>query len=992
MPSETEELRLVVNLTDNASAGISRLRAEINQLGSGASGQALDKFQRDTEKVGQSVKGLGREAGATGGLLHGALTLGMRAVGSAIVGVTGAIAYQIATIPQWASELRKAADQAQRLGLNTTQFRDVVSQLQAQGVSAEAATASIAGMTEAIADLSRAGSQLRLDLISKGQGGEEFIDRLLKAQTVAERMNIIREGGENVYQNALRETGSQIEAANRRQLYWNKFHFDAQMANKKNVEEISKQEQVRQKQLEQHAKDYDDLSGRVGRKWEKFLDAVKDPAIGTSGPFYRMLVLAERILDKYTTETVDRNKQDPNEPILGGKSVLDYYLQGPTRAEKRVQKRAEEIQKDVPFLASPISYSPGGGGGYMPTGGNYGSSASDYIKWLAENTKQLARLNDKLDYVTAPGLQPTSGGGFGGMVQKASLGGPAGPPMDFGAGPAPGRGFGVGPPGTGAGAPADGGGPTFRPGVRPGGAAQGGGDGGPPPPMGEGARRAIAGEVDKSGGMYNYFQKTGAAKPTRSQLETLQTPYGKIAVHPQAAADFAGFTNELKESGAPIKRFGSYADRQKRWGGGTSSHAYGAALDIDDQVQLSPAMKKWISENPERWEAIKRKWNIGQPLTDKSGTGGKDPGHVEWKGPHGSKFAKDGETSVGPGTGKGAGQTSATGPTAGGALGAGRGGAVDPAALEGRLTDYIRGSGLEGLVPEDAARYGIKTGSAEEWASLMKGIAERESSYNAGARGDSGASHGLFQLSPQDAVTYGIRKTPFTDKELADPDFNARMAVIIAAKRARAGGIGGREGMAKYWAGRKGYLARGDVAANAKAAAAVGVTTDEAQRTGAPIETDPKAAANWTALNKAMKEAMNPPGFREEAPKPGPGGANIGGSLKSFEGQFESQLEKYGDPTDWPQRGGKPGEFYNPKTGQPQGQPVNYEDWRNQIDRSQAGTAKVEGTGKITVDVNAPKGTNVDASGGGLFKKTEINRQTQMEPARVGPPMDAVSI
>jgi hypothetical protein len=42
---------------------------------------------------------------------------------------------------------------------------------------------------------------------------------------------------------------------------------------------------------------------------------------------------------------------------------------------------------------------------------------------------------------------------------------------------------------------------------------------------------------------------------------------------------------------------------------------------------------------------------------------------------------------------------------------------------------------------------------------------------------------------------------------------------------------------------------------------------------------------------------------------------------------------------------------------------------------------KVTGTGKISVDVNAPKGTNVRASGGGLFKKTEVKRQTQMDTA-----------
>lgn len=58
---------------------------------------------------------------------------------------------------------------------------------------------------------------------------------------------------------------------------------------------------------------------------------------------------------------------------------------------------------------------------------------------------------------------------------------------------------------------------------------------------------------------------------------------------------------------------------------------------------------------------------------------------------------------------------------------------------------------------------------------------------------------------------------------------------------------------------------------------------------------------------------------------------------------------------------------------------------RKQLDGAQVASTKVEGSGKITVDVNAPKGTNVGAEGGGLFKKVEMNRQTQMSPARRGP-------
>jgi hypothetical protein len=64
---------------------------------------------------------------------------------------------------------------------------------------------------------------------------------------------------------------------------------------------------------------------------------------------------------------------------------------------------------------------------------------------------------------------------------------------------------------------------------------------------------------------------------------------------------------------------------------------------------------------------------------------------------------------------------------------------------------------------------------------------------------------------------------------------------------------------------------------------------------------------------------------------------------------------------------------------------------RAQLDRAQSALHKVEGTGKITVDVNAPKGTNVGVEAGGLFRKTEVNRQTQMERAQGGPTSDTMA-
>ena len=60
-------------------------------------------------------------------------------------------------------------------------------------------------------------------------------------------------------------------------------------------------------------------------------------------------------------------------------------------------------------------------------------------------------------------------------------------------------------------------------------------------------------------------------------------------------------------------------------------------------------------------------------------------------------------------------------------------------------------------------------------------------------------------------------------------------------------------------------------------------------------------------------------------------------------------------------------------------------DDRAAMDAHAAQPTKVEATGKLTANINAPKGTMVDVEGGGAFSKVELNRQTQMESARTGP-------
>jgi hypothetical protein len=354
-----------------------------------------------------------------------------------------------------------------------------------------------------------------------------------------------------------------------------------------------------------------------------------------------------------------------------------------------------------------------------------------------------------------------------------------------------------------------GGGTLFRPGIRgPGG---GGGGGGTPGTPGPASLPLQAGDLPGSGrGSGGRFNVAAGTRPIgASESETVVLANGqKVTVNKRAASQFKGFFDDLIKAGAPVRSLGGVGSR-----GNPSQHPVGLAIDWAQNSRdvVAPDVQRWISQHPEVLNALEQKWGMS--------------GGEHWAHPDTGHFSIDTLYGTEHLAKLGIAGGAASAPGAPGGLTAGARGAVDPGALHARLRELISGSKLAGYLPPDAAKYGFKTGSAEEWAGLMSGIAGRESGNKAGARGDSGGSHGLFQLSPQDAITYGIQKTPFTAEQLADPDFNARMAVVIAEKRALQGGVGGSGGMADYWAGHgkpTSYLAQGRVQA--------GKDTEEARK------------------------------------------------------------------------------------------------------------------------------------------------------------------
>ena len=149
-------------------------------------------------------------------------------------------------------------------------------------------------------------------------------------------------------------------------------------------------------------------------------------------------------------------------------------------------------------------------------------------------------------------------------------------------------------------------------------------------------------EID-SGSGFNYYQNQGE-RPSDVDRTTVQTPYGPITVAADAAPDFSSFFETLDDAGFPAgDDSGSYNPRTK-YGSGSgaisdstplsaiSSHAYGAAVDINNSTALTPAQIQWIAENPDVFQDALQDNNIAWG----HGIGlnfGPDNPHMEWTGP-----------------------------------------------------------------------------------------------------------------------------------------------------------------------------------------------------------------------------------------------------------------------------------------------------------------------------------------------------------------------
>jgi N-acetylmuramoyl-L-alanine amidase-like protein len=412
--AEQEELRLTVNLADNASAGLSKLNEEIKQLGSGAGQQHIEKFKRDTADLTTKVKGMSAEVGEAFkglGMLRSGLALG--GAGMALFGYE--LIKGTKLIVEYANQIRALNQAARQIGVNPGQYKDVLEQLKAFGIDGGKAASSLANISEKMADLQRRGSQVAQELRKNAGPDKEsqanmeaYIQRLKNAQGEAQLLNTIREGGLQVEANAIKNGASEMEAADRKRRFWAIQGYDAALQFAGKLKELSKDEQRIANERQADAVKLANAAGQITQKWETLIEEMKQPFVSpVLGVLTGINSALDAIIDKVKAfnETRDIRTQEEKEKGTTLTPEADYARRQrlnenrrregmglpPLPAEKeqtdaiKKQTSATEDLTNLLKLAMvqggggganggiiPAAYSPGGGGPFGPRGGGGG--------------------------------------------------------------------------------------------------------------------------------------------------------------------------------------------------------------------------------------------------------------------------------------------------------------------------------------------------------------------------------------------------------------------------------------------------------------------------------------------------------------------------------------------------------------------------------------------------------------------------------------------
>ena len=172
---EFEELRLVVSLTDHASAGLNNFQRSIQQFSSGQTANQIEGFKKQNSLMREALKATGLEATGTAKAFEG---LSSKMLGSAgAISAVGFVLYEsLNKVNAAAKEIRDQAISLERLGVSFAQGKNIIEQYRRFGIEEVEAQKNIGAAVNAQIQARKQTQSQMFDDLRKLVHGDKFVD------------------------------------------------------------------------------------------------------------------------------------------------------------------------------------------------------------------------------------------------------------------------------------------------------------------------------------------------------------------------------------------------------------------------------------------------------------------------------------------------------------------------------------------------------------------------------------------------------------------------------------------------------------------------------------------------------------------------------------------------------------------------------------------------------------------------------------------------
>jgi hypothetical protein len=436
MPTETEELRLIVRLDDQASGQLQNLRAHLSQLGSGPVSQGMGQATAKATELEKAFGHLSRSA-----LGVGRATMDVAKIIGPLPVAIGVIGYefirQLAHMKEWAGQMTAINNAARMAGVSAGNFRGITDGLRQSGINAGDAAGMVQSLTKSISEAIRPGSQLRNELITmagvNSNAMTDALQQLSEMTDATDRMNKIRQMGLDVYANNFNKYHDEMRAR-AAQLQFLQAFGQQQLINQKG--EIHKLDKLTLENMDAEARKQDALNTALTQEEQtrqRIWDIIKGSIASQETAAVKVVTKAEgwgqRRLETFEsqrnagTDFMSRGAGGVTGQLPGTSAVHDFL-----KAHGLAFQHGGIINGPTPGLVGEA-----GSEAVMPLSA-LGGGQSKHTESVGENTKQLRMLNEQMEQILNPSLISKYAQGMGGVGAGMGAGdgsgdgtGPGGP-------------------------------------------------------------------------------------------------------------------------------------------------------------------------------------------------------------------------------------------------------------------------------------------------------------------------------------------------------------------------------------------------------------------------------------------------------------------------------------------------------------------------------------------------------------------------------------